>query len=81
MTERTFDLFCFMRGDSDGVHDERRDGIPEWKLAQAVNWAVFRGFDTVLVEARNTPPSSTRLVTHHVCSDSRCPGGCSESAG
>jgi hypothetical protein len=74
VTERTWSVFGF-RKDDDKVEDRRR-GVPEWRLAQAVNWAVFRGFDTILVELTNEPASSTREKTHHVCDDPQCPGGC-----
>jgi hypothetical protein len=73
--ERTWSILAFRKGD-DTCEDHRR-GVPEWRLAQAVNWAVFRGFDTVLIELTNEPASSSRWKTHHVCRDGyRCPGGC-----
>lgn len=77
MSERTWSVLAF-RKEHDVGDDERRRGVPEWRLPQAVAWAVSRGFDTVLVELSGEPPSSTRHVTHHVCRDPACPGGCDD---
>ena len=75
--EVTFSVFAFRGAEDPPVSDERRYGVPGWRIGEAVEWALGRGHDTVLVQA--TPgreASSSRLVTHHVCSDSGCPGGC-----
>lgn len=74
MTERTWSIWAYRKDDEQ--LEARRVGVPEWRLAQAVNWAVFRGFDTVLIELSIDPPSSTRTLTHHICADPKCPGGC-----
>lgn len=75
MTIRTWSLLAY-RKQADVSTDEMRRGLPEWRLPQAVEWAVARGFDTVMLELTNEPASSTREVTHHVCNDPGCPGGC-----
>jgi hypothetical protein len=63
--ETTFNLFAFNKTDATGEHDQRRYGVPAWRLPSAVAWAVFRGFDTVLIDASDNPASSTRLVTNY----------------
>lgn len=72
--DSTFNVYAYREKDT--ASDERRDGIPRWKVSQAVEWALTRGHDTVLVQAGDTAPSSDRLITHHLCRDPSCPGGC-----
>ena len=71
----TFNVYAYRERDTDS--DERRDGLPEWKVPQAVKWALDRGHDTVLVQRGDSRPCCDRLITHHVCRDPWCPGGCS----
>lgn len=72
----TYTVYAFNGSEDPPATDQRRHGIPEWKLPEAVRWAVRRGFDTILIQLSNDAASSDRLMTHHVCSDAWCPGGC-----
>jgi hypothetical protein len=70
-----FNVYAFNKADS-STADLRRRNIPEWNLARAVEWAVGKGVDTILVEIADGAAAADRLVTHHVCADPDCPGGC-----
>jgi hypothetical protein len=76
MADRTFTVFAFRAAEDPPETDERRHGIPAWRISHACEWALSRGFDTILIQQTDEPASSDRLSTHHVCSDSECPGGC-----
>lgn len=66
-------VFAFNKTDE---REDRRDGLPVWRLPEAVEWATAR-YDTVLIEHSDRDPLvRSPLSVHHVCSDSRCPGGC-----
>ena len=73
---RTFNLFGYRHDDEDGERDIHRIGIPHWRLSEAVKWAFSRGVDSLLIDAGDNPESSSRDVTHHLCTDPHCPGGC-----
>ena len=76
MSERTFSVLAFDPGTESGDHDERRDGIPAWKVGVAALWAIARHKAVLIQETPGVKPSSTTAGCHHVCSDSNCPGGC-----
>lgn len=69
-----FNVFAYKTHDHGS--DLRRDNIPEWNLSKALAWAVAKGCDTILVELADAPAQGFRDVTHHLCADSGCPGGC-----
>ena len=72
-----YSIYAFKSAEDPPATDERRDGIPYWRLGDAVYWALGRGHDTINIQATpGVKPSSDRLATHHVCSDPWCPGGC-----
>lgn len=73
---RVYDVFAFYHRDPDGSRDQYRRGVPEWKLPLVASWIAHHDFDDCLITRSDGKPSSTELVTHHVCSDSVCPGGC-----
>lgn len=71
-----FNIFAYTRTDDHYNADIRRDNIPEWNLQNALQWAVGKGCDTILIELSDQPASGRPEVTHHVCADAACPGGC-----
>lgn len=74
---KTYNLFGYRHDDEEGEKDIQRHGIPHWRLPEAVNWAFSRGVDSLLIDAGNHRETSTKDVTHHLCTDPHCPGGCS----
>ena len=71
-----FNVFAYSKADGGYEGDLRRDNIPEWNLAKALEWAVGKGCDTILVELAKEPARGRPQVTHHLCADPACPGGC-----
>ena len=73
----TFSVYAFKSWEEPPAGDERRDGIPHWRIGEAVYWALGRGHDNINIQATpGVPASSSRSITHHVCNDPWCPGGC-----
>jgi hypothetical protein len=70
----SFSLFAYRRG-HDEVESLRRYRLPHVRLGEAIDWAIGRGADTVLIELDETEPFQPE-VTHHLCNDPGCPGGC-----
>lgn len=70
--------FYAFRKDGEG-HELRRRDLPEWRLTDAVKWALEAGCDTILIEVTGTV-FALPGVTHHVCGGDGeppgCPGGC-----
>ena len=71
----TYNVFAYRKADQSGRDDLTRRGIPEWNLTKALRWALERGCDTVIVELAGTTVAH-QTVTHHLCDDPGCPGGC-----
>lgn len=71
-----FNVFAYAKNDGGYTGDLRRDNIPAWNLHRALEWAVGKGCDTILVELSDQPASGRPHVIHHFCDDPSCPGGC-----
>lgn len=46
----TWAFYAYKIGDPDGIHDERREGVPEWRLDDVIRWARFRGYDAIYLQ-------------------------------
>lgn len=71
----TYSVFAFRKDDEHGDQDLARRGVPEWNLTKALRWALGHGCDTLVIELSGTADRRPE-VTHHVCTDAGCPGGC-----
>jgi len=74
-TVSCYSVFAWRRDDETGRDDVTREPIPEWNLTKAIKWALERGCDSILIELTGSMDAD-RFVTHHLCSDPTCPGGC-----
>jgi len=70
----SYSVFGYRRDDEDSTDDVRRQ-VPEWNLVRAIKWALDRGCDSILVELTGTVRGIPG-ITHHLCNDPKCPGGC-----
>lgn len=68
-----YSLFAFANHSDEDI---RRERIPEWRIGEAATWAAAKGVDHIHFQRDVGRPSSTRIVTHHLCRDPECPGGC-----
>lgn len=66
--------FYAFRKDGEGRELRRKD-LPEFRLTDATRWALEAGCDTILIEITGTVDAKPG-VTHHLCDEPRCPGGC-----
>lgn len=72
-----FNIYAYAKNDTSYETDERRDGVPFWNLETVVRRFLDNGLDTILIEKHSAPaPWTDPNVTHHVCNDPTCPGGC-----
>jgi hypothetical protein len=63
----TWHVFAYFHGDADGVLDEDRYGVPDWRLEDVLRWARYRGYDSILLTrdgetSFRRPPSSLETV-------------------
>jgi hypothetical protein len=56
--------------------DTRKEELPHWNLHRLEAWIIKNRFDVVLIERSDTPARGRPEVTHHICDDPVCPGGC-----
>lgn len=68
----SYSLFAYRKDSDENV---RRDRLPKTLVGDAVDWALAKGCNTVLVERHDGKPFHPSIV-QHVCSDPACPGGC-----
>lgn len=68
-----FNVLAYNHHDPEDTH--RRE-IPHWNLHRLVEWVARKDFDVVLIEKSKRPPAGRANITHHVCCDPDCPGGC-----
>lgn len=66
-------LYACTRADGPEI---RRGRLPLGLVPDAVEWALAKGFETVLVELDRDAKPFHPGVVHHVCHDPDCPGGC-----
>ena len=45
-------------------------------VEETMHWARQNDFDVVLIEKSDRPAQGWPNITHHVCADPDCPGGC-----
>lgn len=69
-----FNVFAYRLHDR--ASDTRRDNVPAWNLHRLEAWVLRNEFDVLLIEKSDVPAAGRPLVTHHLCNDPACPGGC-----
>jgi hypothetical protein len=70
-----YSVYGYKRGTDEDSQDVSRWPVPEWNLTKAIRWALEQGCDSLVVEQRGTIRAQPG-VTHHLCNDHTCPGGC-----
>lgn len=69
-----FNIFGYRHHDRES--DTRKNELPAWNLHRLEAWVLKNGFDVVLIERSDNLARGRQAVTHHLCSDPSCPGGC-----